>query len=202
MDGRTHSGGASEAAPPRRRADARRSVDAILAAAGELLSRGVVPSMTEVAAAAGVGRVTLYAHFASREALLDGVVSQAITTTDAALTALGLEDVEVDAALDSLVRTSWPVLNRYRALRAVAAGELGPHGLRERHDRVAHHVLGLLARGQADGSFRTDLPLAWLVAMFFATLHAAADEVTAGRLDATAAPDVLVATLRAVLRTP
>lgn len=199
---RPGSGGAGGIAPPRRRADALRSVEAILTAAGELLGRGVVPSMTEVAAAAGVGRVTLYAHFASREALLDGVVGRAITSTDAALTALGLEDVEVDAALESLIRTSWPILDRYRALRTVAAGELGPHGLRERHDRVAHHVLGLLARGQADGSFRTDLPLSWLAAMFFATLHAAADEVTAGRLDAAAAPDTLVATLRAVLRSP
>jgi hypothetical protein len=123
-----------------------------------------------------------------------------MSDTDQALTALGLDDDPVEIALARLVRTSWPILDRYRTVRAVAVTELGPEALRDRHDRVVHHVERLIARGQEDGVFRTDLPRPWLVAAFYATLHAAADEVSAGSLDAHAAPDVLVATLLSILR--
>jgi hypothetical protein len=57
----------------------------------------------------------------------------------------------------------------------------------------------LIARGQADGTFRTDLSPQWLLATFYAVLHAAADEVDAGRLTSQAAAGTLVATLRSVL---
>ena len=155
---------------PRRRADAQRNTDAIIAAARDLLRHGALPSMSEVAAAAGVGRVTLYAHFASREALLDSVVRQAITDTDQALAALALDDDPVETAVHRLVRTSWSVLDRHRTIRGVALTELGPEALRDQHDPVVHHVESLIARGRDDGVFRTDLPHPWLVAAFYATL--------------------------------
>jgi AcrR family transcriptional regulator len=188
------------AQPRRRRADAERNVAAIVAAARDLLCRGTLPSMGEVAVAAGVGRVTLYAHFASREALLDAVVRQVMAETDEALAGLRLEDDPPRVGLDRLVRTSWQILDRDRTVRSAALAELGPEALREQHDRVAHHVRDLIARGQADGVFRADLPESWLVAAFYATVHAAADEVSGGRLDAAVAPDVLGATVWSILR--
>jgi len=60
---------------------------------------------------------------------------------------------------------------------------------------VAH----LIDRGQGDGDFRTDLPRDWLVATFYSLLHAAAEEVDAGRLPHDRAPDVLEATILAAL---
>jgi AcrR family transcriptional regulator len=185
---------------PRRRADAQRNVDAIISATRDLLSHGALPSMSEIASAAGVGRVTLYSHFASREALLDAVVRRAMTDTDQALAGLALDTDPPEVALARLVRTSWPILDRYRTVRAVAVTELGAEALRGQHDRVVHHVERLIARGQDDGAFRADLPGPWLVALFYATLHTAADEVSAGRLDSRTAPDVLVATLQSILR--
>jgi AcrR family transcriptional regulator len=193
-------GPVAQKASPRRRADALRNEAAIVATARDLLCRGAVPSMGEVATAAGVGRVTLYAHFASREALLDAVVRQAMAETDQALTGLRLDDDPAEIALDRLVRTSWQILDRHRTVRAVALVELGPEAVRDQHDRVAHHVERLIARGQADGLFRADLPVPWLVAAFSATVHAAADEVSGGRLDAETAPDLLVATVQSILR--
>jgi hypothetical protein len=41
----------------------------------------------------------------------------------------------------------------------------------------------LIARGQDEGDLRTDLPRPWLVATFYSLMHAAAEEVDAGRLD-------------------
>jgi AcrR family transcriptional regulator len=149
---RTPDPAAAPTEQPRRRADAQRNIDAIVAAARDLLGQGALPSMSQVAAAAGVGRVTLYAHFPSREVLLDAVVRQAISDTDQALTALGLDDDAVEIALARLVRTSWPILDRYRTVRTVAVTELGPEALRDRHDQVVHHVERLIARGRATAS--------------------------------------------------
>jgi len=45
-------------------------------------------------------------------------------------------------------------------------------------------MVGPLAeRGQAEGSFRTDLPARWLVTAAIALVHACSDQVRAGRID-------------------
>jgi AcrR family transcriptional regulator len=183
----------------RRRADAERNAETVLAATRDLLAAGTVPTMSEVAAAASITRMTLYAHFATREALLEAVVRRAVAETDEALTALGLDALDVDEALDRLVRTSWPKLDSHRKVRLAALDHLGQAALRDQHDAAFRHVEQLIARGQDDGAFRTDLSRDWLVATFYAVLHAAADEVDAGRLTSDAAPQILVATLRSLL---
>jgi AcrR family transcriptional regulator len=186
-------------AEPRRRADAERNIAAIIAAASDLFGRGQSPSMGEVAGAAGVRRATLYGHFPSREELIDAVITHAITRTDEVLTALALDRDPADVALERLVRTSWPILDRFRRLRTTALAELGPERLRRHHDRTLHHVDQLIRRGQDDGLFRTDLPLDWLVTTFYAVLHAAADEADAGRISSSAAPDLLATTVLALV---
>jgi AcrR family transcriptional regulator len=184
---------------PRRRADAERNIAAILTAAGDMFGRGQSPAMGEIATAAGVRRATLYAHFPSREELLDAVVTHALTHTDETLTALALDRDPADVALERLVRTSWPILDRYRRLRTAAMTELGPERLQRHHDRILHHIDHLVRRGQDAGLFRTDLPLDWLVTTFYAVLHAAADEADAGRLTPADAPDLLATTVHSLL---
>jgi TetR/AcrR family transcriptional regulator, mexCD-oprJ operon repressor len=60
----------------------------------------------------------------------------------------------------------------------------------------------LIARGQVQGEFRTDLPRSWLVATFYSLMHSAAEEVDAGRLDPDQAAGVLTATLQVAFATP
>ena len=66
-----------------RRADAKRNVAAILAAAAECLARNPDTSMGEIAAAAGVGRMTLYGHFKTRAELLNAVEYLLVGLVDA-----------------------------------------------------------------------------------------------------------------------
>jgi AcrR family transcriptional regulator len=185
---------------PKRRADAERNIETILRSTHELMARGTLPSMSEVAAAAGIGRVTLYSHFPSREALLAEVLRRGIAHTDEVLTELALDQSPPAEALERLVRESWPILDRHRRVRGIALAEIGPEALRRQHDAAFQHVGRLIERGRASGDFRTDQPTDWLVATFYAILHAAADEVDAGRLASADAPALLVSTLLSALR--
>jgi AcrR family transcriptional regulator len=188
--------------PPARRADAARNIATIIDAATELFSGGRTVSMSDVARAAGVGRVTLYAHFPSRDVLLDAVLDHAIAGADRAFATIPMDEGAADEALTRLARSSWQILNQYRSLRANTMDQVGAQRLRERHDPALARVERLIARGQDDGVFRTDLPRDWLVTTFYSLLHAAADDANAGRLNPTAVPDILEATLRSVLAPP
>jgi TetR/AcrR family transcriptional regulator, mexCD-oprJ operon repressor len=56
---------------------------------------------------------------------------------------------------------------------------LSPEAVARTH-QAAHQAIGaLLERGMADGSFRTDLPAAWLATACIALIHACSDSVRA-----------------------
>jgi hypothetical protein len=87
-------------------------------------------------------------------------------------------------------------------LLAASQRDLPPARIRHHHDQAMARVERLIARGQEEGEFRTDLPRSWLVATFYSLMHAAAEEVDAGRLAAADAAGVLTATILATLATP
>lgn len=61
--------------PGRRRADARRNRDRLVAAAGDVIGEaGAEASLEEIARRAGVGSATLHRHFPSRAELLEAVL--------------------------------------------------------------------------------------------------------------------------------
>lgn len=181
------------------RADAERNIAAILDATQRLLSSDPGASVAEIAKAAGVGRVTLYGHFPSRESLIDAVLARAISAADAVLDDPALGELPAPEALARLVGSSWEVLDRHTRLFIAADRVLATERIRERHAEPLRRVEELIARGRADGDFRTDLPLSWQVSTFFAILHSAAQEVEAARLDRAEAGDVLVTTLGSLL---
>jgi len=182
----------------RRRADAERSIAAIVDAAVAAFSRRPDTSMSEIAIAAGVGRVTLYAHFPSREALIEAATQRILAEASASLDAADLERGPAIDALGRLIHTSWSVLAHHGGI-VNAEGALAPSTLRHHHGDVLARMDRLIARGQAEGVFRTDLPRDWLVDVCYSLFHAAARAVGEGRLDPAATPDLLEATIRATL---
>lgn len=175
---------------------------AVLDAAASCLSRDPDASVTDIARAAGVGRVTVYGHFPSRADLVDAVVGHAMQLADVALEVEDFEHGAAPDALERLIRSSWRQLERQRRLLPVAHRYLSPSRIRAHHDPALARVERLIARGRQDATFRTDLSCGWLVAVFYSVLHSAAEEVDAGRLDPDTAADALAATLRSAFAPP
>ncbi|GAA2799428.1 TetR/AcrR family transcriptional regulator [Kribbella solani] len=184
-----------------RRADAQRNIAAILAAAAECLARDPGASTSEIAKAAGVGRVTLYGHFPSRAELVDAVFVQAIATGEEAL---GQVDLTGDprAALSRLIESSWQLVDHFRALLLAAQESLPPGRVRELHADPMTRVERLLERGRTQGVFRSDLPSSWLVSVMHNVMHGAAAEIQAGRITSEQAGPYINATLLAAFTPP
>ncbi len=149
-----------------------------------------------------MSRVTLYAHFPSREDLLDAVLEHSVEQADAALGAHVLDEGPADEAFSLLVRSGWRILEQHAFLLAASEGVIAPARRRRHHEKVLARVERVLVRGQEEGVFRTDLPLSWLVTTFYSLLHAAAAEADARHLKVKDVPDILDSTLSSMLRTP
>lgn len=172
-----------------------RNAEAILDAAEELVQQGQA-NISAVAALAGVSRVTVYAHFPTWTAVLEAAVERAVRRTMAALQSVHPEDGPPVQALERMLATAWLHLARYQAMAAAVADLLSPEAITRTH-RAAHHTIAaLLERGQADGSFRTDLPANWLVTASIALMHACSDQVRAGQIEQHDAVRILTTSVR------
>src|SRR5918999_851466 len=165
-----------------RRATAERNIEAILDAAERLLERGSEPTIVAVAGEAGVSRVTVYAHFATREQLLESVVERTVQRTTKALDAVEPERGPPLEALNRVIDIGWRDLDRNNAIAQAAGEQLTAEALRQAHETAHRRLSKLVDRGRRSGDFRTDVPAEWLVTAFHALIPAAGDDVRAGRM--------------------
>jgi len=166
----------------RRRSDADRSVQAILEAALDALAGDPDASMAEIARRAGFVRATIYAHFPTREALLDAVMEHAVAQVAAATAAAEPTRGEPVEALERVIRATWRQLDLFHAVLAINTARLSAEDLHRRHLPVMLHFGPLIERGQKAGVFRRDVPVAWHLAVLRAIVHAASAELRSGRL--------------------
>ena len=185
-----------------RRATAERNIEAILDAVERLLERGGQATIAGVANEAGVSRVTVYAHFATREQLLEAVVERAVHRTTEALAAVEPERGPPLEALGRVIDVGWRDLERNDAIAQAAGEQLTPETLRRTHEAAHRRVRKLVDRGRRSGDFRTDVPAEWLVTAFHALIHAAGDDVRSGRMRAGPALRALQVTMQDVFRGP
>jgi len=184
-----------------RRADARRNIAKILDAAVARLSEDPAASVGSVAEAAGVGRVTLYGHFPSREALVQAAVRHAIDRGEEQLSGVDLSG-DPRAAMERLIQASWELVAQFRNVLIAAQDALSPARIRELHATPGARAGDLIERGREAGVFRSDLPVTWLVGVLHNVIHGAADEINAGRLTVSEAPRTISATILAAYTPP
>ena len=169
-------------APKRRRSDAERSVAAILDAALEALASDPDSSMSEIARRAGVVRATIYVHFPTRTALLDAVMDYAVAQVVEAMRGAEPQRGEPVEALERVLRATWRQLAHFHALLALNTARLSAEELRRRHLPMLDQLEPLIKRGQKQGVFRSDLPVAWHLAVVRAIVHAASAAIQGGRI--------------------
>jgi AcrR family transcriptional regulator len=186
-------------APKRRRADAERNVRAIVDAALEALASDPDVSMAEIARRAGVVRATIYMHFPTREALLDAVMENAVAQVAEATRAAEPTQGEPEEALERVLRATWQKLSDFQTLLAINTSRLSAKELHRRHQPVMTQFVPLIERGQAKSVFRSDVPVAWHLAMIRAIAHAASAEARSGRIPASAVEAAMVSTVLAAV---
>jgi TetR/AcrR family transcriptional regulator, mexCD-oprJ operon repressor len=185
-----------------RRATAERNVQAIVDAAEALLHEGQAASIAAVAARAGVSRVTVYAHFSTREAILEAVIERTVARAGVVFDEAMSGATSAMEALERAIAASWAELSRNSAIAEAAAAQLSPEALRRTHESGYAHVRRMFTAGVEAGEFRSDVPVEWLVSVCYALLHAAGDDVRAGRLDGASALHALTTTMRAAFTPP
>ncbi|MCX5265744.1 TetR/AcrR family transcriptional regulator [Streptomyces sp. NBC_00199] len=153
------------------RADAERSVRAILEAAEQVLAQDAGASMEQIAEAAGLTRITVHRRFANRQALLEAL---AVSAKQQLIEAI--EEARPDAApvLVALYRVTANVLQvkstwRFTLSHATAHTEAAAALWSE----IDAHTLELLARARREGLLAPDADLEWTRQVYYALLSEA-----------------------------
>ncbi|WP_067825153.1 TetR/AcrR family transcriptional regulator [Actinomadura kijaniata] len=160
------------------RADAERSVRAILEAAEALLAEDPNASMEQIAAAAGVARTTIHRRFASRQALVEELAASA-----ARRLARAVEDGRPDTAppLVALHRITANVLQVKSAWGFALGLPAAPGGPADvLHRDIADRCLALFARAQRDGLIDAAADLDWVRRVYYALIGEALHGDTGG----------------------
>jgi TetR/AcrR family transcriptional regulator, mexCD-oprJ operon repressor len=171
-------------AAPRQALQERVAAAILEAAARVLRVRGEQASMTDVAAAAGVARATVYRYFPNRQSLLDELARSAVRSAGDRLASARIDEIPVADGITRAVRALVDVGDLFVVL---ARERLRPDG-----EQFERHVVGplraLVERGQSSGEIRADVPSAWLAAALIGVVvNVVSSPVQHGREDTVAA---------------
>ncbi|MEU2425503.1 helix-turn-helix domain-containing protein [Streptomyces sp. NPDC007851] len=174
------------------RADAERSVRAILEAAERVLAQDAGASMEQIAEAAGLTRITVHRRFASRQALLEAL---AVSAKQQIIDAIEEARPNSAPALVALYRVTANVLRvkntwRYTLGHATAHTPAAAVALWAEIDA---HTVKLLTRAQGEGILAPDADLEWTRQVYYALLNEALNRPGADQGPAAQDPDAQAA---------
>jgi TetR/AcrR family transcriptional regulator, mexCD-oprJ operon repressor len=184
-----------------RRATALRNAAAILDATERLLANGSTLSMAAIASETGVSRPTLYAHYKTIGDVVEAAVKRTVLDSMTAFEAARPEDGPAGEALERMMTASWDQLARFQAVARGALEHLTPGAVHRTHEAMMRPLHALVERGRRDGDFRTDVPVEWLVSMYFSVVHGADEHARTYGLPRDEALQLLLRTSRDVFLT-
>jgi AcrR family transcriptional regulator len=171
------------------RADAERSVRAILEAAERVLADDPGASMEQIAEAAGLTRITVHRRFASRQALMEALaVSAKQQLVDA------IEEARPDAApaLVALYRVTANALRVKNAWRFTLGNPVADTSAAAAiWADINARTLELLSRAQREGLLDPDADLEWTRQVYYALLSEALNRPSADQDPDAQDPDAL-----------
>ena len=154
------------------RADAERTMTAILEAAERTLSRDPAARMEQIAEAAGVARTTVHRRFATREALIDAL---AVWATQRFAAAVDAAHPDTAPPLIALYQTTANVLSVKTGwgFAMSRASSTNPEVARL-HSDVRDTCERLFRRACEAGVLRADVDIPWTRRVYYALIHEAA----------------------------
>src|SRR4051812_5733115 len=155
------------------RADAERSVRAILEAAERVLAEDPSASMEQIAEAAGLTRITVHRRFANRQALLEALAvsakQQLIDAIEDARPAAAPALVALHRVTANVLRvkSTWRFTLSHATAHTSAAAALWAE--------IDGHTVDLMVRARREGLLGPDADLDWARQVYYALLSEAID---------------------------
>ena len=166
-----------------------------------MLSRKPDAGLNEVARLSGLTRTTVYAHFSSREELLAELLRRAVDQAVRAIDASHPTEGPADVALQRVLAASWRQVAHHAQLTEAIGHILGERAA-QLHAPVEQRLSELVIRGRREGAFRDDVPVPWLLSVYFTLVHAAGRQVANGASTTSEAEQSLLPTLLGGFGTP
>ena len=173
------------------RADAERSVRAILEAAERVLAEDAGASMEQIAEAAGLTRITVHRRFANRQALLEALSVSAMQQLLDAIEEARPNSAPALVALYRVtanvlrVKSAWRFTLTHNTSLSEAAAALWAD--------IDAHTVELLARAQREGLLAPATDLDWMRQVYYALLSEALNRPGTEQDSAAQDPDALAA---------
>jgi AcrR family transcriptional regulator len=166
----------------------------ILDAAAELLATKPTASLAEIASHARIGKATLHRYFSNREALLVELAFRALSIISEAIRGCKLEEDSAPIALARLAEALIPLGDKLYFLLNEEIWDVNPD-LASAEEKVDTPVLRLLERGQAEGTLRRDISVAWMMYQLEFTLFGAWQAIFDGNIARRDAPRLIIDSL-------
>ena len=171
------------------REDARRNREAVIDASLELLAEQPTATMGAIAELSGLGRTTLYRHFASRDELIRALFERVVGEARDATTAV----ISRDAPFAEILRDLGPAIigigRRFQFLDGLRS--VGDEVLEESTLDPTDPLRAYFTEAQGRGEVPAEMPIQWILSSINGLAMGTMAEVIAGRIDADAAGEML-----------
>jgi len=158
--------------------------------------------MSEVASATGVGRATLYRHYASREELLRALRLHALREYQEALAEVPVRGVPAAEWLARALEALLAVADRYRVLVNAPPPDRSDPEQRALLEELERPLLRVIERGQREGDVTSSLPPRLVLEMVLGLLRGGRRAIAGGVVDPDRAGALLGTALLGGIATP
>ncbi|KZL19537.1 DNA-binding transcriptional regulator EnvR [Pseudovibrio axinellae] len=139
-------------------------------------------TLTEIAEIAGIGRATLYRHFASREVLIEEILKVSLEDIIKALAPMDKENLRGKRAMIRGLELLLPLADRIRFMATfwVEADKVLSKDYRA--EWLDGAAIEAVEQAKEDGDIRKDLPTRWIADCYDALIFSAWELVTEGEV--------------------
>lgn len=152
-------------------------------------------SLTEVASFAGVGRATLYRHFATREQLIQELAKESLSLIDGAMKPIYEKGLEGRSAIEAMLHVSMPLADRFHFLLSLWNIADEDPAVKEIYDRQLEEINDLVEQGKQAGDIKLEMATYWIVTLIDCLIYAGWWSVKNEQCDAKAAANLAIQSL-------